>query len=156
MTIRYSVASLTRPADTTQYAAGEVITAGTAATLKFSVPESGKIISAVLIDSAAEATKLDADLFLFNADISDLDADNAAFTPTDAQIATLVAVVDFDGPNDFHAGDGNLYIRGEQADSVGFEAAVNKTLYGVLVARNAYTPVSGEVLTVKLAIEDGK
>ena len=154
-------ASITRPSDTTTYAAGEVITADPAATLPFlNVPTlsgGGALLQSALITSrAAVAAKLDCDLLLFSANISDLDADNAAFTPTDAQLETLVGVVSFPTAN-WKAGDATVGAGGNafcQVLNIGLAVRSNN-LYGVLVARNAYVPVSGEIFKVSLGfVED--
>ncbi len=145
--------SVTRPANTTQYAAGEVVGHETGDALEFFSESSGVIKAVVLIDSAAEATKPELDLFLFAAEPT-VANDNAAFAPTDAQMKDLVAVFSFVGTSgtNFKTGaTGNGAMQ-----QTGFEiayAAPERKLYGVLVARNAYTPVSAEVFTVKLTIQ---
>lgn len=148
-------ASITRPDDTTQYAANDVITtATTASTLDFALCNrftggGYMIVSAILEDSAAPSTKIDADLWLFSADITDLDADNAPFTPTDAQMETVVGRIAFPVASFvMGATDTNGAI---QVLNLNIVASAN-TLYGVLVARNTYTPVGLEKFTVTLGI----
>lgn len=146
--------SLTRPANTTTYAAGDVV--GSLLTfdgLPILQNEGGLIESAVFIDGAYVAVAPDLELFLFSATLSDLDADNAPWTPTDAQLATLVGVIPFAGVT-FKIGDATAGVGGNQAcvvNSLGI-AFKGDVLYGVLVVRNAYVPVSGEVFTVVLSV----
>lgn len=154
-------ASKTRPSDTTAYASGDVInestTAGTVWTFDNCARENGGggVISRVLVgDSANQSTKAVLELWLFTATLT-ADFDNAAFTPTDAEMLTLVGVVQL--PNVF-VGDATSGAGGNCVYSSGqihlpFEcAAASETLYGVLVPRNAYTPVSAEVFDITLVI----
>ena len=152
-------ASLTRVTGTTQYAAGDVIAATAPVTMPFTgltrkSQEGGLIKSAVAVSSAAQATKIDLELWLFTADITDLDADNAAWTPTDAQLETLIGIIAFPVAN-WKAGDATSGAGGNAACStlnidLGFQS---DTLYGVLIARNTYTPVDSEKFTIRLNIE---
>ena len=141
--------SVTRPNDTTQYAAGEVVGAG-AASMRFGVDSpQGRITSVILIDSVvAGGIKPECDLLLYSEDIT-VAADNAAFAPTDAQAATLVAVIPFLAAN-FKAATANGVIVSALTADIPFQATPNGLLYGVLVARNTYTPTALEVFTVKL------
>lgn len=150
-----SSGSITRPANITAYAAGDVITGDTPAVVTFSglavkVGVGGIIEHAVLFSGANQATKLNADLFLFSSSLTP-DADNAAFTPTDAELITCIGHINFSDSawvsGDATAGaGGNALVK---SSNVGIP--INQdTVYGVLIARNAYTPVSGEVLTLKL------
>jgi hypothetical protein len=158
--------SYTRPADTDAYTAGDVIADSTSAAtiLTFSpvvqAPGTGTVLQhAVIVTSANVATKPDLELWLFDTTIT-MDNDNAAFTPTDAELLTLVGVVAFPTA-DFKVGiatsgaDGNAVC---EATNLGISLnTVNSnetTLYGVLVVRNAYVPTSGEVFTVRLKFLD--
>lgn len=157
MKVKFSTASLIRPNDTTAYAANDVIAA---VTTPLTLPFSGfglfsgagyEISTATLISSAAVGTKLEADLLLFSSNITDIDNDNAAFTPTDAQLLTLVGSISFlsasGKPGDATSGaDGNAFCFASNLKIV----SNYDTLYGVLVARNAYVPVASEVITIKL------
>lgn len=159
--------SVTRPADTNVYAVGDAITDSTSAptVLTFSGcarinQGSGTILGATLIDSANQTTKGDFDLFLFDTTYT-VDNDNAAFTPTDAEMETAVGVISFLG-GFAKAGDatsgagGNLIYAGQLGaynDPIVFQCgAASTSLFGALVARNAYTPVSGEKFTIRLRI----
>lgn len=151
-------ASITRPTDTTQYGVGEVIDAATGAGITFvdvvrTPGAKGVITGAAIIDSANQSTKPSIELWLFNAPLTAYDNDNAVFTPTDADLANRVGVITF--PNTF-VGDATSGASGNavyQSDQIvlPFET-VTRALYGVLVVRNAYTPVSAEIFTVQLQI----
>ena len=165
--------ALTRPANTDAYAAGDVISAvttnahftfGTALSgamvgdqKKLGRPGflSGAINALRLHSSANQATKLDAQLFLFHTDITAV-ADNAAFAPTDAEMLTLVGVIDIPSYS-WSVGaaaagaDGNAVAEIKNID-LPYITGVTGQLFGQLVARNAYVPVSGEMLTIDLVV----
>lgn len=156
-------ATITREANTTQYAAGDVIAASTTAAVasvfnSCSGPgRSGSIKSVLLVDSAAEATKLNADLFLFHSAPVTFGNDNEAFAPTDAELQDCVGVVSLDGTTaaNIKVGSGNAVIQNSGLD-LPFECLTTDfSLYGILVARNTYTPVSAEAFKIILGIQQG-
>lgn len=160
----------TRPNDTTAYATGEVISDSTAVSKIMFFSEcarkgrgSGAINQVMLIDGASQATKLSADLFLFRRPVDSYGVDNAAFTPTDEELGSLVAVVSLDGTTaanlkqgDATSGVGGNVVIVNTSLSIPFECAAtpwgDDALFGVLVARNAYTPVASETFRVILSI----
>jgi hypothetical protein len=151
--------SFTRPGNTTAYAAGEVITAAVAAAIEFadaarSAGGGGRIVAASLLSSANQGTKLDAELWLFDTTITP-DADNAAWTPSDAELATLVAIIPFQTwyVGDATSGSGGNAVAFAEAEFLRSYVCTATSLYGVLVARNAYTPVNAEVFTVRLHLD---
>ena len=82
---------------------------------------------------------------------------NGPATPTDAQMLTCVGFISF-ATGSFVAGDATVGANGNSVCQVtGLNMSIapggGKTIYGVPVARNTYTPVADEVLTFKLAIE---
>ena len=156
--------SITRPANGTAYAAGDVVSEVTTND-HFSFLESnrpgtktkqlgGSISTARLHSSANQATKMDAELWLFYADIAEV-ADNLAFAPTDAEMLTLIGVIDFPVAN-WKAGKGTVGAGGNavcEAFNLGLAyKGSTGTLFGQLVVRNAYTPVTSEILTAELII----
>lgn len=165
----------TRPADTTAYASGDVIANSTSAATVMTFPncaEPGKggcIRSVLLMDGAAQATKLNADLFLFSVTPVSYGNDNGAFVPTDAEMKNLIGVVSLDGTTaanlkvgDATVGDGGNVLIQQTGLAVPFQCApgsasagADSNLYGVLIARNAYTPVSAETFRVQLGIQVG-
>lgn len=155
-------ATVTRPADTNAYTAGDVVCNSTSAPVVMTFSDAFKfnhtvLQHAVITSSANVATKPDLELWLFDTTIT-MDNDNAAFTPTDAEMLTLVAVVPF-LTADFKVGDATSGAGGNsvcESKNLGIpiNPAASDDLYGVLVARNAYVPVSGEVFTVRLKFLD--
>lgn len=154
-------ATFTRPADTAAYAAGDVVNNSTTAPVIMTFAgavntdfQMGVIAQATLIDSSNVATKLDCELWLFDTTIT-MDNDNAAFTPTDAELATLVGIIPF-GTSYWKVGDSTSNaVCHVQGLAIPFNVIhASNALYGVLVARAAYTPVSAEAFTVRLHIID--
>lgn len=155
--------TLTRPANTTTYAAGDAVTNSTSAptALTFALVGrtptgygSGLIARAVIVDSTSETLKPDLELWLFNASPTP-DNDNAAFTPTDAELANLIGVFQFPTTEWLvgTAGTGGNAVCASVQENVVFECGDDlQALYGLLVVRNAYVPVSGEVFTIILQI----
>lgn len=142
--IRTSTKSATRPANTTQYAAGDVM----GELFTFSIAgENGCVRSAVFNDSAAQSTKPEFDLMLFTA-APTVAADNAAFAPTDAQMQDRIGTISFLAA-DFKTGSGNGGTDMTGRDIL-YSSVVNRVLYSVMVARNTYPPVSAEVFTITL------
>ena len=153
--------SFTRPSDTTAYAAGDVVCNSTSAPVIMTFAgavntdfQMGVIAQATLIDSANQSTKLDAELWLFDTTVT-MDNDNAAFTPTDAECATLVGIVPF-STSYWKVGDSSSNaVCHVQGLAIPFNVVhASNALYEILVARNAYTPVSAESFTVRLHIID--
>ena len=165
---RFVQANFTRPNDTNAYAAGDVIADSTSAatiiTLEGAVKgdgESSIILTAKLISSANQATKLDARLWLFDTAPSSYGNDNAAFTPTDAEMRTVLAVIAFPS---------TAWIGGDATSGAGGNAmceaqglwlpiataarATGNSIYAVLEARNAYTPVAQERFDLRLGLVD--
>ena len=160
--------SITRPSNTTAYAAGDVVSEVTTndhltfslanLTSGFQVVGTGKIESARCMINANQATKPDLELWLFDTDIAEV-ADNSAFAPTDTEILTLVGVIDFAVAN-FKVGlagsgaAGNIVQQINNLD-IPYKTAgdnQNGNLYGQLVVRNAYTPISAELFHVELVV----
>lgn len=159
-------ATFTRPANTTAYAAGDVMgdaeTPATVLTFPRATLHDGEcaiIQHAVITSSANKATKLEVDLFLFDT-APVMDNDNAAWTPTDAEMLTCVGRISFLAAN-WVAGDATADAGGNamcESKNIGLPVntlpAAKGQLYGVAVARNGYTPVSGEVITFRLHLLD--
>ena len=158
--------SLIRPSNTTQYAAGEVISEVTTnnhftfADLANPGQLSGQIDRAIITSSADGSGVLlpDLELWLFDTDIAEV-ADNAAFAPTDAEMLTLVGVIDFPVANwKVGLSGGNSCCEGDRAGGNPLpmlykcKTVASFSLYGQLVTRNAYTPVSAEVFSVRLIV----
>ena len=143
--------------DTTQYSAGDVVGDSlTVANLqRFNGMArynggGGIIQSAILVDSVAAATKLDSVLYLFDAPIV-TQVDNAVWAPTDTDMLSCVGKIPFPtGAFDVCGANGIIAVTGI---GLAFSCRPNdQNLYGILVARNAYTPASIEVFEMRLQV----
>ncbi len=150
--------NFTRPADTTAYAAGDVVadstTVPTIMVFKNVVRNGSAVLQhAMLICSANVATKPDMELWLFDTAPAAV-ADNAAFNPSDAELQRLVAIIPFPTAS-FKVGGANSAC---QASNIGIPlngiTPTQTDLYGVYVVRNAYVPTSGEVFDTLLKLLD--
>ena len=154
-------ATFTRPANTTTYASGDVMNNSVTVPVVLTFADCGLVngggglIKDVVIISDANPTLAAVfELWLFNTTITP-DNDNAVFTPTDAELLTLECVITISVPytGDATAGaGGNRVYQSDGADRQFVCVAGGTSLFGVLVLRNAYIPISGEVITVYLKI----
>lgn len=153
--------SVTRPADTTAYAAGDAVTNSTSSPTVITFDGvtritngSGVITAASMIDSANQSTKGIFELWLFSTSATP-DNDNSAFTPTDGETEALIGVIPFNVcyVGDATAGAGGNCVYPVTGLSIPFVAASSTDdIYGLIVVRNAYTPVSAEKFTLRLHI----
>lgn len=147
-------ATITRPADTTAYTAGDVVGA---ASVLFQptgngVGLGGEIKAASCVSSANVATKPDLQLWLFTAAVASVTADNAAFAPTDAEMLTFMGRIDFPTGNFKAANAGSAAAGNAACIATALSLPVPAYVYGVLVVQNAYVPVSAEVFTLNLSV----
>lgn len=156
---------ITRPNDVAPYASGDVVSTATVLgdpvivfdAVARSNGGSGMIMTALLIDSANQPTQPIFELWLFKVRPLSVGTpvDNAAFNPSDADMLNLVGVITMSSPkvgNAAAAAAGNLMI---QSDVIALPfkcAGGDDALYGVLVLRNAYTPVVNEIFTPSLTV----
>ena len=146
--------AFTRPANTTQYSVGQVIAESTtAANLRIfpNVTRKGAttgVLQAVWItDSSVQSTTPQINLWLFTGVIT-IQNDAAAFAPSSTDLQHLACAP-------------ILLQTWTGANANGVLSATNLALpftspagqlWGVAVAANAYTPTSGEVFSITLAI----
>lgn len=153
--------SVTRPNNTTPYTAGDVWTSDPAAMITFTnagriAGGSGVIIGATCTDSANQATKLQLDLYLFAVGTLSVDADNAAWTPTDAELAPGASYLGLLQFNTWAVGDatsgagGNAVSSASPTAPIAYVCGATTSLFGIAIPRNAYTPVANEVLSFAL------
>ena len=153
MALKLATASFTRPSNTDAYAAGDVIgPVTTPATLNFSaaVPNSF-IIGAKCTKDAATVSNSDFRLWLYVGAASPTPiADNSPWTTLYANDAICVGYIDLGTAVTDGSGSDSAFSQnfGVQIPTVGSSTAGN--LYGVLVAKAAYVPESGEKFTVTL------
>lgn len=148
--------SITRPSNTTAYAAGDVISEvtnndhHTFSDMSRHVnygKDTGTILSARLISSVAGSPNLDGELWLFHTDIAEV-ADNSAAAVTDAEMLTLIGIIDF--PAGQWKTAGANAVCSVDGLNIPYKTDATAKVYGQLIARNAYTPASAEVITVDL------
>lgn len=158
--------AITRPNDTTTYTAGDVIsevttndhfTFGAASddgSKRVGRPNPGTITinAARLWSSANQTAKPSFELWLFNVDIAEV-ADNSAFAVTDAEMLTLVGIIDF-AQGFWKVGLATIGAGGNSVCEIkNIDLPVNARpgrLYGQLVDRAGYIPVASEIFTVDL------
>ena len=156
------LASFTRPANTTAYAAGDVVSdhASTAAAIEFpNAGRSGTIHSATLV--VAETDTASFDLLVFETEPTNF-ADNAALALVTADMAKLVGVFRFDNANKINVGTNIELYRATgpgselHAAPASYATTGGGKLYGLLVTRSVYTPISAAKVVIRLNIERGK
>ncbi len=161
----HPTSNFVRPANTTAYADGDVITVSTVTgqLLKFSdcVRGSGKsgwLQSATLIQGANDAgtLALAATLWLFTQKV-DIEVDNATWTPQSTELQRLAAVVQFASVDAIQADvtqDATGSVVNIQENKAKPFTCKNDSvdLYGVLQSRNAYAPASQEPFYITLDI----
>lgn len=144
-------ANFTRPADTNAYTAGDVVSNSTSAPVVITFSglgsHGGYIVEANLIDEASQSTLGQFELWLFSSAPS-AENDNAAFAPSNAEVETISTIIPFSTPYAGKTSSGNTVYMYKNMNHR-YQAA---TLYGILVVRNGYTPISGEKFTVQLRI----
>ena len=148
-------ATVTRPADTTAYAAGDVWADSTSAPTAggFTLSNmarisggSGVITDLILVSGVANST-LQGQILIFDAAVTAVN-DNAALTLTDAEALDLVAVVPF-----------NFAVGGVSATNnttlslsnlgISYKCVGSANLRFLIRVAAAYTPTSAETLAVK-------
>ena len=146
---------VTRPADTTAYAAGDCLSDSTSAptaggfTFTSAARKSGGsgiITDICLATSNDPATKMSGELWIFNQAVTNVN-DNAAFVVSDTEIKTCIGTFPF---TFFDAGNnGFAHLTGL---SVMFTCVGSANLRFLYRVRNAYTPANAEVITATLKI----
>lgn len=154
--------SLTRPSDTNVYAANDAFTTSTSApaagglTLTGAARAtggSGRIRDLLITSSADPATTLQGEIWIYDQAVATVPNDNAAFAPALADRLNLVAIVPFTLAS-CAGGSGAV---GSVAQVIGldvlFTCIGTANLRFLVKVKNAYTPISGEVLQVRAKIE---
>lgn len=149
--------SKTRPADTTTYAAGDVLNESTSAGTVWTFSNmargpglGGMIQHALLIDSAASSLKLDSELWLFDTAPATQN-DNVAWAPSDAEMEACLGRIDF-ATGSFKTAGANGAIQASNI-SLPFQCtSAVQAIYGILVVRNAFVPISAEKFVIRLHV----
>lgn len=150
-------ASFTRPANTTAYASGQLVanstTAGSVSPMQFSGGRlnwgTGQVRRARVTKSGTSLTNAQFRLHLYRASQTAANGDGAAWS-TDG-VANYIGKLDVTMDAAFTDGAFGIATPVEGNDMT-FKSNSTGSIYGLLEARAAYTPSSGEVFTVSLEI----
>lgn len=143
--------TITRPADTTAYAAGDAWANSTSAptagggTLADVVAFSGgsaELTHLSIVSSAAPATPLQGEIWLFDTAPTEIN-DNAAFTVSDAEMLNCIAQIPF-ALSSIGANSSATILLG-----LGIKTIGSANLRYLIRVANVYTPASGETLSVR-------
>lgn len=150
--------TMTRPADTTPYASGDLVanstTAGSVTPLSFVAARlaagSFQVRRARLRKSGTTPTNAAFYVHLFSASPTVANGDNGVFTPATGAATYLGAlnIASMIGMSDGCAGSGAALVGTE----ITVQLTSGQTIYGLLEARGAYTPISGETFTATLEV----
>lgn len=157
-------ATITRPADTTAYASGDLVansvTAGSVLALQFQTAArlpagTGYVIGARIQKSTNTATNAAFRLHLFTITPTFTSAgDNSAISTVVVSAGGYLGYVDITAMTGFSAVAWGTGAPDNTRGSLPFECvASSQTLYGIIEARGAYTPGSAEVFTVALFVD---
>jgi hypothetical protein len=148
-----TTATITRPSNTTAYAAGDVVgdTGGSAIiSLTAAGPSAGFVIiqsvSLVFSDSAVPSGIGAFRLHLYSASPTAI-ADNAVFDLAAGERATYMGFIDLPTPSDFGS---SLYIQTDYPGRLIKLGAASTTLFAELETRGAYTPVSASTVAIRM------
>ncbi len=158
--------TITRPTDTTQYSARDVVANATSSAVVATFTDcgsprigsngaSGLIRSATLIHSSYVSTGPDFLLFLFTVSPT-TQQDNAKLAVTDADLLNCIGTIPFTtwviGKDT--GGAGGSQIDYEKDVNLVFECADDdRDLYGIMIELSTYTPVNGESFKIVLNID---
>jgi hypothetical protein len=146
---------ITRPADTNVYAANDAwansttvpTTGGFTFTGAARVSGGSGVITDLIIEDSVvlPGTPLQGEIWIFDQAVTAIN-DNAAFTVTDAEIKTLVAVIPFTLAKN---GGANSMVQVSNLN-YGFTCVGSADLRYLVKVLNAYTPSSAEVLSARI------
>jgi hypothetical protein len=134
--------------ETSAYASGDVI--GEKLSLSDaarSLVSTGIISSVVIVDKDSEA--VDIDVVFFDANPAAFGNDNAAFDPTDADVANIVCVVSV---TDYYTFNDNSVGIAQNVNCPFDLGSTNTTLYAALVSRGTPTYTAATDLTLRVGI----
>lgn len=156
MKIISTSATITRPADTTAYASGDLIansvTAGSVTPMIFNIGYgTGFKLSRVKVKfNSATVTNAKFKLHLYSSSPTPTNGDNSAWLTTESGYQGSVDVdasaLTFSDSTSAYG----VYINTALRETPILDMGINGILYGLLTATAAYTPTSAEVFTVSL------
>ena len=148
-----STATITRPANTTAYTAGDVVgdTGGSAIiTLASAGPSGGfalvQSISLVFSDSVVPAGMGAFRVHLYSVSPTAI-ADNAAFDLVSGERDTYMGFIDLPTPQDFGS---TVYTQTDYIGRLVKLAAASSSLFAEIETRGAYTPVSASTVSIRV------
>lgn len=153
-------ATFTRPNDSNVYTANDAVNNSTSSPTVMSFTSavrvsagSGLITGATLVDEANQSTPGLFNLYLFTSSPT-MTNDNAALAIQTGDLSNLIGMIPFNASYTSNAAAGasgnRIFPSGPQ--SLAFKLGSGTTIYGMLQAANAYTPVTNEVFIVYLSI----
>jgi len=153
---RIAAPLITRPADTTAYAAGDGV--GTASTVVQTLTGAarqnsggGRILTARLFKSGTTVTNATFSVLLFSTAPTTV-ADNAAFNLLYAEQAYYIGTIAFSTMT--VQGSGGGFAATVANPAVWYQTASgSKALYAVIIATAAYTPASAETFQLSFTVE---
>jgi len=157
LTEKISSVIFTRPADTTAYAIDDVVGNSTSlpeilvfSNMTTKIGASGYIVKARLEASSATVTDATFRLYLYNQRVAAIN-DNAAKTRLFANREKQVGHIDFALATEGTGSDCAFSVLLDV--NIPFTTLYSNVLYGVLVAKAAYIPTSGERFFIELTTE---
>lgn len=160
-TLKKVLSTITRPADTTAYTAGDVFGDTTYATLAVGSAngDTGRIVDAGLTLSVAPSTRPDFRVFFFDTAPSTF-ADNAVFAPTGTDLGYLIGWLDFPGssadvPNGGSGSTNLVYPCPGMMPPHGMFfkcGASSQNIFAYVVTLSGRTPAASEVVNLKIGV----
>lgn len=144
---------ITRPSDTTAYAANDALSDSTSAPTSggftFSsaarISGGGVLITDLFVASSLATGGLQGEVWIFNTSVTNIN-DNAAFAISDSEIKTVVAKIPFTT-----VADTNNALAHERGLAITAIPSGSANLRFLVKVKAAYTPASAEVITVTIA-----
>lgn len=156
MQIFQSTATYTRVTGTTQYSSGDIIanhaTGASVTPMSFKLPSGRgfKIWRVGLLKSSTTVTDAQFRLHLYNDSPTCANGDNSAFSTT---VSGWLGSIDIDGQNTAFSDDAKafgVFVNNSVFAPMFIYTDLDRRVYGLLEARDTYTPADSEVFTVTL------
>jgi hypothetical protein len=148
-----SVATITRPSNTTAYAAGDVVgdTGGSAILSMTAIGPSGgfvlvQSVSLIFSDSVVPAGMAAFRIHMYSASPTAI-ADNAAFDLLSGDRNAYMGYIDLPAPLDLGS---TIYTQTDYPGRLIKLAAASTTLFAEIETRGAYTPVSASTVSLRI------
>ena len=153
---RIAASEVTRPANTTAYAAGDAVGTATSSVLTLSNAArqnsgGGRVLAVRLFKSGTTVTNATFTIHFFNTAPTDV-ADNAALDILYAQQSRYIGNLALSTMVVGGSGGGYAYLNANPPLWYS-TASGSKALYAVIVATAAYTPASAETFTLSVTVE---